>query len=244
MELENAHIVITGAGQRVGRAIAENLLADPIKLTAHYFRSEKQAQELVLQARSRGRKCQALRADLRNPSEIVSFAAQAENGLGPIHILINCASTFYATPWELCDEAAWEDILDTNLKGPFFLALACAKRMARPGLILNIADAYGKVPLKSHAPYGISKAGVLMMTQCLALELAPHIRVHSISPGPVLPRDPDSSTEKERLKTTVLGRFGTPDDISEGIRFLISNDYLTGQDLAIDGGRSLGGHIT
>jgi pteridine reductase len=241
MNWQGQHVLVTGAGKRLGRAIAEALLARPIRLTAHYHRSKPQAEELVARARARGSEAIALPADLGRVSELREMVRQAEARFGPIGILVNSASDFYPTPALDVTEAQWDHLLSVNLKGQFFLAQAAAHRMReKGGVILNLCDVNGTRPMKRYTPYAVSKAGLLMLTRNLAKEWAPEIRVNAISPGPVLL--PESYTPEQREKArerTLLKRLGAPEDIAAAALFLIGNDYITGADLAVDGGRSL-----
>ncbi|MBI4405282.1 MAG: SDR family oxidoreductase [Deltaproteobacteria bacterium] len=241
MELKNKHILITGAARRVGRAIADHLLQWDIRLTAHFYRSKKEAQSLVIQAETQKRAIFCDSADLREVSEIKSLVEKSQQALGPIDILINCASAFYPTPLLQCSEMQWDDIMQANLKGQFFMAQASAQQMSkRGGLIINIADTHASIPMKNYSAYCISKAGLVMMTKQLALELAPAVRVNTVSPGPVLwPEDLSASVQEKSVAQTLLKRMGCPKDVIDAICFLIQNDYVTGQNLVVDGGRSL-----
>ena len=195
-----------------------------------------------LAAKGRGRECVTGSADLKDVSSLRRAVDKAKSQFGPVDILINSASDFYPTPALECSEEDWDHFLDVNLKGQFFLAQACAAKgmKERGGVILNLGDVNGERAMRGYTPYVCSKAGLLMMTRNLAREWAPEIRVNSISPGPVLL--PENYTEGQRQRSidrTLLKRFGTPADIAEAAVFLIENDYITGFDLKVDGGRIL-----
>ena len=235
MELKGKHVLITGAGKRVARVIAERLLSEGVRLSAHYFQSRASVLELV------GPNVFPVQADLRKVADIRRAASQAMDHFGPVDILINSASNFYPTPVLETTEAQWEDLMSVNLKGPFFLSQAVAPKMLeKGGVIINIADVNGTRPMKTFTPYVTAKAGLLMLTKNLAKEWAPRVRVNAISPGPVL--QPENYTEAQIQRSadrTLLKRWGAPEDIANATVFLITNDYMTGYDLKVDGGRSL-----
>lgn len=243
MEIRNKHVFITGSAKRLGRAIADSLLKEGARLSAHYHTSQKEieAWQRSLDAATAPR-FHSLCADLTDVSSLQGAAKAAEKHFGPVDILINSASAFYpkkALDTELTD---WELMMNANARAQFFLAQALAPAMLnqKSGVILNIADVSGTIGAKGYLPYVCSKAALLMVTKNLAKEWAPHIRVNSVSPGPTLP--PDTYDEKaldHAADRTLLKRWGTPDDIVNAVKFLIGNDYITGFDLKVDGGRSI-----
>lgn len=242
-EIRGKHVLITGAGKRLGRAIADKLVPFGIQLTAHYQSSEKEALELVTSAEKSGGKGQALKTDLHSVSDVEALAKKAMAKFGPVDILVNSASIFFPTPLEKVTEAQWDEMMDVNLKAQFFLSRACGvvlKEKQRSGVIVNLVDANVRKTLPGYTPYMVSKSGFSMLTRNLARELAPWVRVNSISPGPVLL--PEHYTDEQMKRSqgkTLLKRLGTPADIAEAALFLIGNQYMTGQDLPVDGGRSL-----
>ena len=241
MKIQDQHVFITGAGKRLGRAIANALLPHRIRLTAHYRNSKTEAESLVAAAVAAGGQGHTVQADLGKVDELRAAVKTAEARFGPIGVLVNCASDFFPTPLLEVTEEQWDHFLDVNLKGQFFLAQAAAVRMQeKGGVILNLADVNGTRPMKKYSPYVISKAGLLMMTKNFAKELAPGIRVNAISPGPVLLPETYSEAQIQRsIDRTLLKRLGSAEDIAQAAVFLIENDYITGMDLAVDGGRSL-----
>ncbi len=242
MHLKDKHILVTGAAKRIGKAIAEAFLTSGAKLSAHYLSSQSSCFELEKFAKSQGTPMFSFQADLCDRKSINLGVEAAIAHFGSIDILINSASVFYPTRWEQCVEREWDQFLKTNLQGQFFFAQACAFSMQKKGsgIILNIADVYGEKPIKNFTPYTASKAGLLMMTKNLALEFAPHIRVNAISPGPILPPEHYSLEQKHfSAQRTLLGRWGVPQDIVTGIFFLVENEYITGFNLIVDGGRSI-----
>ncbi len=245
MQLNEKHILVTGAAKRVARHFVERLLkvpkATPLKITAHYHRSENEVAELVVLAKSNGHELKPVSADLRKVSAIEHLAATALKNFGPVDILVNSASDFFSTPALTCTEEEWDSLLDLNLKGQFFLAQACAKSMTkRAGVVINLIDIYAERSSRNFAAYAASKGGLLTLTRALAKEWAPQIRVNGVSPGAVL--FPEHYTQEQKDKAidrSLLKRAGTPDDIAEAIFFLISNEYITGINLCVDGGRSI-----
>jgi pteridine reductase len=232
MELKNKHVLVTGAGKRLGRALAEHLLAQGARVTAHSFRTPWDGP---------AKNVQNLHADLSQIESIAPLVAAARRGFGPVDILINSASDFYPTPAATVTPSDWDKLMDLNLKSPFFLAQACAADLrAQKGCLINLCDIYVSKPLKKFAPYSATKGGLWTLTRVLASEWAPDVRVNSISPGPVLPPDNFTQEQLERsATTTLLGRVGSAQDIVEAADFLLRNEYITGFDLKVDGGASL-----
>ncbi len=228
--------------QQSGSAASSRSACDyEIRLTIHCFQSHSPAAELERLAASRGRQAGIVSADLRDVSAIRNVVEIAEKRFGPVDVLINSASDFFPTPALEVTEEQWDQLLDLNLKGQFFLAQACGINMVpRGGVIINIADVNGERPMRRHSPFAISKAGLLMMTKNLALEWAPRVRVNSVSPGAVLLPERYTSLQIQRsIERTLLKRLGTPQDVAEAVLFLVHNDYITGFNLRVDGGRSL-----
>lgn len=241
MRLKGTHVLVTGAAKRVARVISENLLADEIKLSAHYFRSRREAEELVAWGKQRGREIALVQGDLSRREDCRRIAQEAEARFGAVDILVNSASDFYPTPVEDVTEEIWDKLQDLNLKGQFFLSQALAPSMLKKGgCIVNLCDVNGERPMRNYTPYVVSKAGLLMLTKNLAKEWAPKIRVNAVSPGAVLlPENYDEAKKQKAIDRSLLKRLGSPDDIAHATRFLIENDYITGFNLRVDGGRSL-----
>ncbi len=241
MNLQGANILITGAAKRVGRACAVALAAQGANIAVHYHRSAKEATETCAALQRFGVKALTFRADLARVAQLRAMAAEAWKTFGGIDVLINSASIFPRTPLEQVTERIWDQTLDTNLKGCFFLARELGMRMAKRGRgkIINIADWAGERPYKNYLPYCISKAGVIAMTKGLAKTLAPRVQVNAISPGPVLlPPSISAADKKAVIRGTPLGRIGSPEDIANTARFLIEGtDFMTGSIVAVDGGR-------
>ena len=239
-------VLITGAARRIGAEMARILHAAGMNIILHYHASEQEAQALAKQLQAlRANSVHLLQADLLRVS-LIDVAAKAYQYWGQLDVLVNNASTFYPTPITEVTEEKWEDLLGTNLKAPFFLSQACAPYLAQVGgSIINMVDIHAQQPLKGFPVYSVAKAGLLMLTKALARELGPQVRVNAIAPGPILwPEQPQamSGSDKEALiERTALKRQGEPADIAKTALFLIrEGGYITGQIIAVDGGRSLG----
>jgi pteridine reductase len=238
--------LVTGGAQRVGAQIVRTLHGAGARVAVHYHRSAKQAEALVSELNAtRNSSAIALRADLLEVSRLGELVTATTVAFGQLDILVNNASTFYPTPVGEITEAHWDDLLGSNLKAPLFLSQAAAPalRLSR-GLILNIVDIHGMRPLRRYPVYGVAKAGLIMLTRSLARELGPHVRVNAIAPGPVMwPADgvADAELQRKIVERTLLKRSGSAQDIARTALFFAADaPYITGQVLAVDGGRSVG----
>jgi pteridine reductase len=239
-------VLVTGGAQRVGAEIVRTLHAAGARVAIHYNRSASQAEALAAQLNAtRAASALTLRADLLEVARLHELVESTTRAFGRLDVLVNNASTFYPTPVGEITEAHWNDLLGSNLKAPLFLsqAAATALRLSR-GLILNIVDIHGMRPLRRYPVYGIAKAGLIMLTRSLARELGPHVRVNAIAPGPVMwPADgaADGELQKKIVERTLLKRTGSAQDIARTALFFAADaPYVTGQVLAVDGGRSVG----
>lgn len=238
-------VLITGGARRVGAAICRRLHRHGALLVVHCRSSMNEARLLQEELNhARPDSVAVVRADLLNLEALPALVSEAVQRFGKLDALINNASSFYPTPVGEITETAWNDLLGTNLKAPLFLSQAAAPalKLAR-GTIVNIVDIHAARPMKNHVVYSIAKAGLMALTQSLARELAPEVRVNGVAPGPILwPEDGRWADEKARrqiIDQTLLKRVGEPDDIAKAVRFLIADaPYVTGQVIAIDGGRS------
>jgi len=238
--------LVTGGAQRVGAEIVRTLHGAGARVVIHYNRSQPQAESLAAQLNAtRDGSALAVRADLLEVARLGELVEAATRAFGRLDVLVNNASTFYPTPVGEITEAHWDDLLGSNLKAPLFLsqAAATALRLSR-GLILNIVDIHGMRPLRRYPVYGVAKAGLIMLTRSLARELGPHVRVNAIAPGPVMwPADgaADAELQKKIVERTLLKRTGSAQDIARTALFFAADaPYITGQVLAVDGGRSVG----
>lgn len=244
--LKDKVVLITGAARRIGAAMALAFHAEGAKVAVHYHRSSAEAGQLVAAMNTeRPASAAAFGADLADLAALRVLPAEVVGTLGALDVLVNNASTFYPTPVGSITPAQFEDLVGTNLRAPLFLCQAAAPELKRRrGLILNIADIHALRPLGRHSVYCAAKAALVMLTQSLARELGPEIRVNAIAPGPVI--WPENSVDEELrqriVARTALKRSGSPDDVAKAAIFFATNaPFVTGQVLAIDGGRLIGG---
>jgi pteridine reductase len=245
LPLAGQSALVTGAARRVGAHIARTLHAAGASVMIHCHRSLAEAQRLAeeLNAQRDGSAAVAC-ADLCDTQRLPALVAQTCERFGGLNLLINNASSFYPTPLGSITLQQWHDLMGTNLQAPLFLAQAAAPQLRRHrGSLLNIVDIHGLRPLREHALYSTAKAGLIMLTRALARELAPEVRVNAIAPGAVL--WPEAGIDEQRkdkiLGQTPLQRPGSPDDIARAVLFFAQDaPFVTGQILAVDGGRSIG----
>ncbi|MEZ5565493.1 MAG: pteridine reductase [Gammaproteobacteria bacterium] len=237
--------LITGAGRRVGAAIARALHAEGSSVAIHYRGSAGDAARLAEEFNAlRHGSALTVQADLLDTSHLDQLVSQVVSQAGRLDILINNASSFYATPLADISEQQWTDLLGTNLKAPLFLARAALPHLkAAHGVIINIVDIHAIRPLRDHTLYGAAKAGLAFVTRALARDLAPEVRVNGVAPGAILwPEDGISDRTRESvLKQIPMKRTGDPTDIASCVVYLVRDaQYVTGQIIAVDGGRSIG----
>lgn len=238
------NVLITGAAKRIGAACARMLHAQGFNVCLHYHSSEVEAGRLGQELnRHRPNSAITLQADLLNIVELKQLAEKATAIWDGIDVLVNNASSFYPTKVGQVTEQNWNDLLGSNLKSPFFLTQALLPSLRqRHGCIINIIDIHAERGLKDYPVYSIAKAGLAAMTKSLAKELAPAVRVNGVSPGAILwpEQDMTAAMKNAILQRVALQRSGEPDDIAKTVRFLICEaDYITGQIIAVDGGRTL-----
>ena len=239
--------LVTGAAQRIGAAIARELHAAGCNVLLHCRSSRAEADALAAELNAMRRDSAAvLQADLSQLPQVEQLAAAAIAHWGHIDLLVNNASGFFPTPVGTVNEPEWDSLFASNLKGPFFLSQALVPALReRRGAIVNIVDVYAELPLAQHAVYTMAKAGVAMMTRALAQELGPDVRVNGVAPGAILwpaEENPELGGAKAEalLAQTALKRIGDPADIARAVRYLgLEAGYVTGQILAVDGGRTL-----
>ncbi len=239
-------ILITGGAKRVGAAMVRKCHAQGANLIVHYRSSVDEALQLQQALNQQRADSVALvQADLLDIDRLPNLVDQAAKQFGKIDVLINNASSFFSTPMGECTAKAWDDLVGSNLKAPLFLSQAVAKHLKQQhGCIINVVDIHTERPLKNYVIYNAAKGGLMSLTKSLALELAPEIRVNGISPGPIMwPEDgewADESARQEIINGTLLKRMGEPEDIAKTACFLIDEaPYITGQIIAVDGGRSI-----
>jgi pteridine reductase len=241
VQLAGKAALVTGAGRRVGRALAVGLAAAGCDVAAHYSSSATGAEETARDIKQLGRKAGLIHADLRDATAARGLADQAVRALGRLDVLINAAAVMVKQAVLDVTPESWDATLDLNLRAYFFVAQgAVAHLRAVRGKIVNIADVGGLEPWPTYIPHSVSKAGVVMLTKGLAKALAPEITVNAVAPGPVLlPDDWDEATRRRFAETTPLG-LGSPEHVVNAVRYLLEGgDYVTGTVLVVDGGRML-----
>jgi pteridine reductase len=243
--LEGRTVLVTGAARRIGAAIARTLHEAGANLVLHYRSSADDAAALERELNGlRPSSVRLAECDLLEVAQLPALVTVAAEAFGGLDILVNNASTFYPTPIGDLTPIDWDDLIGTNLKAPLFLAQAAAPllREAR-GLIINMADIHGLKPLRRYPIYSIAKAGLIMLTRSLARELGPHVRMNAVAPGPILwPEDGlDPALQEKITQRTALKRTGSVEDVARACLFFATEaPYVTGQILAVDGGRSIG----
>jgi len=235
-------VLITGGAHRIGARLARRLHDSGMNIVLHYRSSEKSAHTLQAELhKSRPDSVVLVRGDLTNLGALSNLVYETIEAFGRLDVLINNASVFYPTPIGDATEREWDELMNTNLKAPFFLSQAAYPALKKSsGCIVNIADIYGDRPLKNYPIYSTAKAGLIMLTQSLARELGPEVRVNAVAPGVILwpENDMDDMTKQRLINSTPLKRSGEPDDIARTVRFLIGDaGFITGQVIAVDGGR-------
>lgn len=242
--LSNKVALVTGSARRIGAQIANILHAAGMNIVLHYHQSQQDAQAL----------CEALNAIRPNSAALVCgdlgqeetperLIAAAVGHWQRLDVLVNNASKFYRTPVGQVTTAIWDDLFNSNLRAPFFLAQAAAPYLTQAqGSIINITDIHAEFPLGDYSVYCLTKSGLLMLTRSLAKELAPSVRVNAVAPGPILwPEGENTLTEEEKrsiIGYTTLKRPGTAQDIAAAVLFLVQDaPYITGQVIDVDGGR-------
>lgn len=238
-------VLITGGAKRVGAATCRMLHARGARLMVHYRSSQVEAQALADELnRQRADSCALVQGDLLQIERLPLLVEATLKRYGRLDVLVNNASSFYPTEVGQITAENWDDLIGTNLKAPLFLAQAAADALRQAqGCIVNIADIHAERPLKAFVVYSIGKAGLVAMTKSLAYELGPQVRVNAIAPGPIMwPEDDPTFDDTERRRIvahTALKREGSPEDIARTLEFLVYDaPYITGQVLAVDGGRS------
>ena len=243
--------LVTGATKRIGAAIARTLHQRGYDIAIHFGTSAAEAEALAAEfSGARPASAATFQADLCSIDAVQALAQAVVNHWRRVDALVNNASTFYPTPLGAATGTAWDDLVGSNLKGPFFLAQALAEELKKSrGAVVNIADINARYPLADYPIYSIAKGGLVMLTKVLARELAPWVHVNGVAPGSILwPEGKAEMSEEAKAKTLAkipLQRVGTPEDIAALTAFLVATPgYITGQVIAVDGGINLGGDKT
>jgi pteridine reductase len=246
LNLDGRWALVTGAAKRIGAVIARKLHAAGANVAIHYHSSASAARELVAELeRERRGSAFSVGADVRDVRALERMAHDVVERTGRLDVLVNNASNFYPTPLGTVTEEQWNDLVGSNLKAPLFLTQALLPALrGSQGVVVNIVDVHAQRPLRDHPVYGAAKAGLAMLTRSLAKDLGPDVRVNGVSPGAILWPEGDGMSDKLRagiIKQTALKRAGEPEDIAAAVLFLIRDaPYVTGQIIAVDGGRSVG----
>lgn len=236
--------IVTGAARRIGAAIARRLHASGANVLLHYRGAETEAASLEAELNAlRAKSASRVKADLLAPIAPRSLISTAMERFGRLDVLVNNASSFYPTPVGSIEAGHWDDLIGSNLRAPLFLAQEAAPELRqRSGAIVNIVDIHAERPLKDYIVYSIAKAGLAAMTRALALELGPAVRVNGVAPGAIAWPEDGQFPPPERgriVGTTPLARLGKPEEIARAVHFLATAPFISGQILAVDGGRSV-----
>jgi 3-oxoacyl-[acyl-carrier protein] reductase/pteridine reductase len=231
--------LVTGAAKRIGRSIALRLAKEGADVVVNYATSKTEAEELTSEIQSLGRRSIALQADVSRRADVHRMFAAAEKEFGRLDILVNNAGIFFAAKFEELTEEQWDRIMNANLKSQFLCAQAAAPLMKRQGRgrIINLSSLGGILPWPAYTHYCVSKAGSIMLTKCLARALAPEILVNSVAPGTI--QFPGEPLDQDYVKRVPLHRTGTGEDIADAVMYFATADFVTGQVIAVDGGRTL-----
>ena len=238
-------VLVTGGAKRVGAAIVRRLHREGADVMLHYRGSEREANALRSELNAaRANSVALVKADLLDLAGLAEIVRNAVNRFDRLDALVNNASVFFPTPVGEMTQATWESLIGTNLRAPLFLSQAAAPHLKKTnGAIVNITDIHAERPLKNYVIYSIAKAGLAGLTRSLARELGPEVRVNGVAPGPIAWPEDGSFDEVARqrvISNTILKRTGDPDDIAGAVYFLIAEaPYVTGQIMAVDGGRSI-----
>lgn len=238
----NLVLLITGAAKRIGAATARYFHQQGYNVVLTYHQSQQQALQLIDELnQQRPNSAKALALALNDSEAIADCAKTALNCFGRIDVLINNASSFYPTPLQQATLQQWDNLINSNVRAAFLLSQALSETLTQQqGCIINLVDIYADKPLLNHSIYNISKAAIAMLTKSLALDLAPNVRVNGVSPGAILwPENSDSAWQQSLLEKIPLQRLGSAEDIAKTAYFLAQSPYITGQIIAVDGGRSL-----
>jgi NAD(P)-dependent dehydrogenase (short-subunit alcohol dehydrogenase family) len=237
--LDGKVTLVTGAGKRIGRSIALRLASEGADVVVNYRSSREEAESVVREIEAMGRRAAAIQADVACLADVQKMFAEIENRFGRLDILVNNAGIFFAAKFEELTEAQWDEILNANLKSQFLCAQAAAPLMKRQGRgrIINISSLGGLLAWPGYTHYCVSKAGVIMLTRCLARALAPEILVNSVAPGTI--QFPGEAPDEDYIQRVPLHRTGTGEDIADAVAYLAATEFVTGQIIAVDGGRML-----
>jgi NAD(P)-dependent dehydrogenase (short-subunit alcohol dehydrogenase family) len=237
--LEGQVALVTGGAKRIGRSIALRLAAEGADIAVNYNSSESEAIALVTEIESSGRRALAIQGNVSRRDDVKRIFSTVESKFGRLDILVNNAGTFFAAKFEEITDEQWDRIMDVNLKSQFLCAQAAAPLMKRRGAgkIVNLSSLGGLLPWPAYTHYCVSKAGVIMLTRCLSRALGPEICVNSIAPGTI--QFPGEAPDEDYIQRVPLHRTGTGNDIADAVAYFVTAAFVTGQIMAVDGGRAL-----
>jgi pteridine reductase len=244
--MQDRAVLVTGAARRIGAAIARRLHGAGARVVLHCHRSRAEANALASELeRARPGSARVVQGDLLDVPSLARIVDEAARAFGRLDGLVNNASSFYATPFGTIGELEWNDLMGSNLRAPLLISQAAAPKLREAkGAIVNIVDIHWERPLANFVVYTIAKAGLAGLTRSLALELGPDVRVNGVAPGAILwPEDGKhfEAGEKQRIESqTPLARVGSPEDVAGAVKYLLFDaPFVTGQILAVDGGRTI-----
>jgi NAD(P)-dependent dehydrogenase (short-subunit alcohol dehydrogenase family) len=239
LPFEGRVALVTGAARRIGRSIVLKLAAEGADVVVNYRSSKTDAEQVMAEITSSGRRALVWQADVSRRDEVLGMLGAVERTFGRLDILVNNAGVFFPAKFEQLTEDQWDTILDTNLKSQFLCAQAAAPLLKRTGRgrIINLSSLGGLLAWPLYTHYCVSKAGVIMLTRCLARALAPEITVNSVAPGTI--SFPGEPPDEDYIRRAPLRKTGTAEDIAGTVAFLAQSDFITGQVFVVDGGRAL-----
>jgi len=241
MSLHGQVALVTGAGRRIGRAVALRIAAEGARIIVHYRNSRAEAEAVAVEIGRNGGEAICIQAELTRVNEIDGLFKQIGERFQRLDILVNNAAIFSPTPLGFTEEPQWDAILDTNLKAQFFTAQRAAPLLTQSGhgRIINFASLGGLQAWPTYAAYSVSKAGVIMLTRCLARALAPAVTVNAIAPGTISFTEDAPGIAERAIRSSPLQRTGSVDDITNAVIYLLKAEFVTGQILVVDGGASI-----
>jgi len=245
LNTESPTVLITGSARRIGAEIARRLHSEGYSVIIHCRHSREEGENQVTALNNiRADSAYLVQADLSDMTQVSALAEQITAKFGDIHLLVNNASSFYPTPLDDSSQQQWDDLVNSNLRAAYFLTQSLSAGLKRNnGAVINLVDVHSQRGLPDYSIYSIAKAGVEMMVKVLAKDLAPSVRINGVSPGPILWPEAEAAlseaAKEEILQKTPLRRSGSPKDIADAVYFLAQAPFITGQVLAVDGGRSL-----
>ncbi|HRJ44181.1 MAG: SDR family oxidoreductase [Caldilineaceae bacterium] len=243
MNIQSKTALVTGGAQRVGKAIALELAKAGANLVINYNSSAAAAQETVAEAGAFGVQALAVQCDISDLSAVQAMVGQIRQHFGGLDILVNSADYFGKHPFPTDDYSTWQRVISTSVNGSFYVSNECAPLLlaGESGAVVNIVDLSAWQPWPGFTAHAVAKAGLMALTQQMALELAPTVRVNAVAPGPVLaPPDYSEKQKKAVAERTLLKRWGRAEDVAHAVRFLVEADYITGDVIFVDGGERFG----